>query len=168
MRTIAFLVVLMCISFVAFAQEEIISEAVSSAKPVHLVAKADNVKEFVKQYVENAIAAWQQRGEFEKTSDYQLRVTPETRKNKADELADIAFAAFKKAYIAGLKQNDFVLGDYDADNETFLVRSANLGDFVIQVPIAEAPAFKNDFYDMSYSDYDFYISNDKMLTEVRV
>jgi hypothetical protein len=162
MRTIAFLVVLMCISFVAFAQEEIISEAVSSAKPVHLVAKADNVKEFVKQYVENAIAAWQQRGEFEKTSDYQLRVTPETRKNKADELADIAFAAFKKAYIAGLKQNDFVLGDYDADNETFLVRSANLGDFVIQVPIAEAPAFKNDFYDMSYSDYDFYISNDKM------
>ena len=65
--------------------QQIISEAVSPAKPIHLIGSIDNVNGFVKMYVENGIAAWQQKGEFEKNADYQTRVTPETRKQKAEE-----------------------------------------------------------------------------------
>jgi hypothetical protein len=163
MKTPLVLLLLIFASYLSFSQEqEAISEAISPAKPVHLVGNTENVKDFVKQYVENAIAAWQKRGEFEKSSDYRLRVTPETRKKKAGELADIAFSEFKKAYIAALKSNDFVLGDYDADNETFLVKSVSLGDFVIPVSIDDAPGFKTGFYNMAFSDYDFYIHNDDM------
>ena len=161
MKTHVILILLVLVSFVLNGQE-IISEATSSAKPVHLVGKNDNVKNFVKEYVENSVAAWQKRGEFEKSEDYKNRVTPETRKAKADEFADVAFAEYKKAYISGLQGNDFVLGDYDADNETFLVRSSKLGNFVVSVPIDGAQIFKQNFYNMQFDNYDFYIKEDKM------
>lgn len=155
------LVFLIFSSFILNGQE-IISEATSSAKPVHLIGKNGDVKIFVKEYVENSVAAWQKRGEFEKTDDYKKRVTPETRKAKADEFADLAFTEYKKGYISSLQGNDFVLGDYDADNETFLVRSSKLGNFVVSVPISDASLFKKNFYNMQFDNYDFYIKNDGM------
>jgi len=156
------ILILMIFTSLTLKAQEVISEAISSAKPVHFVGQTDDVNNFVKEYVENSVAAWQKRGEFEKTDDYKIRVTPETRKAKADEFADLAFAEYKKGYINGLKGNDFVLGDYDADNETFLIRSSKLGDFVISVPISAASAFKQNFYSMQFDNYDFYIKEGGM------
>ncbi len=170
MKKHGIIAILLFFSVCVFAQKtEVISEAVSPAKPVHLIGSTENIDAFIKMYVENGVAAWQMKDEFEKTSDYKLRVTTETRLQKAEQLKNEAFQIFKDAYIVQLDVNDYVLGEYDADNETFLVESRTLGDFVVSVPINEAKSFKSNFYSCKYSGFDFYAKDNKMhLAKVRV
>lgn len=97
---------------------------------------------YIKEYVEQNINAWQKKGEFEKTSDYVKRVTEETRKAKAIELTkDVCDECLSKAQDKELRM---ILGEYDADNETFLVET-KIGNIVIPVPLKDAPSFKKNW-----------------------
>jgi len=44
------------------------------------------INNYIKSYVEKEIDVWQKKDEFEKTSDYRLRVTVNSRKLKAIDL----------------------------------------------------------------------------------
>jgi len=122
---------------------------------------------FVKQYVEKNIAEWQKKGEFEKTSDYQKRVNEQSRSAKAQQLADEAIKQLKAEYAKTIKWNNFQISQYDADNETYLIKSLELGEFAIQVPVSDAPSFKQNWGSMQCASSDFYV-NDKGLSLAKV
>ena len=97
---------------------------------------------YIKEYVEQNINTWQKKGEFEKTSDYIKRVTEETRKAKVLELTrEVCDECLSKAKDKELRMT---LGEYDADNETFIVET-KIGNIVIPVPITDAPNFKKNW-----------------------
>lgn len=114
---------------------------------------------YIKEYVERNINTWQKKGEFEKTSDYVKRVTEDTRKAKAIELTkEVCDECLSKAKDKELRMT---LGEYDADNETFLVET-KIGSIVIAVPIAEAPNFKKNWPNIvSENTYD--IANGRII-----
>ncbi len=128
---------------------------------------------YIKKYVEQNINAWQKKGEFEKTSDYVKRVTEQTRKTKAIELTkEVCDECLSKAKDKELRMT---LGEYDADNETFLVETM-IGNIIIPVPIKDAPSFKKNWPKIvSENTYDIvngriilrsamFLLNNKMLT----
>lgn len=97
---------------------------------------------YIKSYVEAKVNAWQKKGEFEKTADYQKRVTEYSRKAMIEKYtAEACEECLKKAQNKELRM---ALKEYDADNETFLVNTS-IGQFVLPVSIDKAPQFKKDW-----------------------
>jgi hypothetical protein len=130
--------------------------------------------ESVKQTVEKEVNVWQQKGEFEPSSEWQQRVNEQTRSAKVSEITARIQSDYKQKveiYNARLakirtdyekmykmtsdrycaaKANEFAkqsfeLKPYDADNETFLISSATGGDILLPVPLAQAQQFKTNW-----------------------
>ena len=93
-----------------------------------LVAAKLNYDE-IKLYVEEKISNWQPKGEFENTLDYQKRVNQSTRAKMIEKYQNEAINEAKKKYEKIIDLN-FKLKEYDADNETFLMYSDQLGELV--------------------------------------
>lgn len=94
-------------------------------------------EEYARRYVESRINRWQKKGDYEKTADWQKRVNETTRKQKVNEYVKDA----EKQYLAGYAKRQsfkFTLGNYDPDNEVFLVKENQRGDLLVSVPIADA------------------------------
>jgi hypothetical protein len=121
------------------------------------------VTAFVKGYVEAKIAEWQQKGEFETSAAYQTRVNEQARNAKAQELTTKALDELKKLYSSNIDWNTIELGRYDADNQTFLIQSSIVGDFAVKVPLADAPAFKDNWNRMKFLNSDYYVLNNKLV-----
>jgi len=84
---------------------------------------------------------WMERGQFEKTDDYQKRTDPQTCALKVSQFKEEA----RKFYLGLVKlgtQLIFSIGDYDADNECFSVHENCFGDSRLSVPIKDAQSFK--------------------------
>lgn len=97
---------------------------------------------YIKQYVEQKINSWQKKGEFEKTSDYQKRVTESIRNEKIKQLTkEVCDECLMKVKDKELRM---ALGEYDADNETFLI-TTEIGSFILPVDIDKAPEFKSNW-----------------------
>ena len=112
---------------------------------------------FAKPYVEERINAWQKKGEFEKTSDWQARVNESTRNRKIAELSRVA----EQLYISQYGWNmTYTLGRYDADNEVYLI-ICNDKELLVPVPIAEAPAFKQNWESVVKTPK-YFIENDRL------
>lgn len=111
-----------------------------------------NYTDYIRSYVEREINKWQTKGEFEKTADYQARVTEATRNAKINELTRrICEECLDKVSDKELRMT---LGEYDADHESFLIHS-EIGDFVVPVPYDRAQEFKNNWYQItSRNTYD--------------
>lgn len=118
---------------------------------------------YIRNYVETRITAWQEKGEFEKTSDWQARVNETTRAAKAAELQAEAEEKYKTLYAQTINWNQFTLSDYDADNETFLIKSSDFGQFALNVPIDVAPSFKQNWSRVTTKSPEFYLTADKVM-----
>ncbi len=113
--------------------------------------------EFAKTYVESRINAWQKKGEFEKTSDWQARVNEATRNRKINDLTHEAEQQFIRESTEIMNYN---LGQYDADNEVYLI-TGNNKELLVPVPIAEAPAFKQNWESIVKTPK-YFIENDRL------
>ncbi len=122
-----------------------------------------SVSDRIKAYVEAKVNEWQQKGEFEKTSDYKQRVTETARTKKIEDFQNEAITNLKKEHSKQVDFKNVKLGLYDADNESFLLSSDELGEFVIAVPVAEAPKFKQDFSTYQFSNPDFFIKDNSFV-----
>jgi hypothetical protein len=154
-----------------FAQGEFFGDS----QPTSLTIISDNVplskmpvnkipvNIYVKKYVEEKIAIWQQKGEFEKNDAYSKRVTEQTRNLQAQKFLDEAIAEMKKQYTASIVWNGLSLSKYDIDNETFLMQSNQIGSFAIHVPVADAQSFKQNFSSLKFTNQDYYINNNKLV-----
>jgi len=109
---------------------------------------------FIKSYVENHINEWQKKGEFEKTVEYKKRMS--NRDSKAEEFFNKAKKTYeqkvkkywdtrKELFVTPILEGDIqILGDYDADRETFKLNISTIGDVVINIPINYAKSFKEN------------------------
>ncbi len=113
---------------------------------------------YAKEHIESEINEWQKKGEFEKTSDWQQRVNQETRQEKINELKQKAKEDYLRECTPNLKES-LVLGQYDADNEVYLVNSSNFGQMLVPVPLSDAPSFKTQWANMTITPK-YYIDND--------
>lgn len=115
----------------------------------------------IKIYVEKGIAVWQKKGEYEKSTDYQKRVNEKSRNSKILQLTAEALKQLKSDYAKKIDWNELQLSEYDADHETYLLKSSKLGNIAIPVSIAEAPSFKQNWSKMQFSNLDFFVVNEK-------
>jgi hypothetical protein len=121
------------------------------------------LSEQIKIYVESKVNEWQQKGEFEKSSEYKTRVNENTRAKIIEEFQIEAVNEFKKQYAKSINFKDLKLGTYDADNECFLLSSSQLSEFVVPVPRIDAPAFKQNFNTLIFQGTDFFIKDDNFV-----
>ena len=113
---------------------------------------------FAKQFVESHVNAWQKKGKYEKTADWQKRVNESTRNAVIDSLLILA----EKEYIAyqGAEvENRQNIVEYDADGEIFLIYDERFGSLLVPVPVSQAESFEHDFSMMSRENQ-YYVSND--------
>jgi len=116
---------------------------------------------FTKNYVEPKIKQWQQKGELERTVDWEQRVNETAIKAKEAEL----FKEAEKIFIAERSKNFnegmMTLGAYDADNETYLIRNSIYGNWWVPVPVSEASIFRDNWNSFVKAPQ-FVINNDKL------
>lgn len=131
---------------------------------------------YAKAYIEPRINEWQKKGKYEKTEDWKKRVNETTRKQKINEFLKIA----KNEYLTEYQKTQtytYTLGDYDADNETFLVHEDKLGDLIVPIAISDAQYVEENWnsrvvtphYDFAgeeivITSIDFRFSNNKTYT----
>jgi len=134
---------------------------ISPSHSVVIMGENMDINAYIKEYVENKIAKWQKKGEFEKTADYKKRVTEEKRRAKADQYASQALVHLEEIFAKKIKWSRFALGKYDADNESFLLTHPELGEITLSVPISVAPDFKDHFSKLKFSSADFVYANNQ-------
>ena len=140
------------------------------SNPVSLAMAKENVSikdippvVYIKRYVEPRIAEWQKKGEFEKTIDYKKRINEQTRNVKVQQLTKEAIRQLKNDYSKSIQWATCELSQYDPDNETYLIKSEQLGDFAVPVIASEAPAFKHNWAKMQFANTDFNLTNSKLI-----
>ncbi len=125
------------------------------AKQLRLITPQMKVKQFVYQKIEE----WKQKSEFEKTEEFLARVTAENRLKKAKEFERIVLNNLKNELRGKIRAEDFQIGNYDADNETFLLYY--LGNkFIVAVPNEEAPVFKGIFDQALFGNVDYILNGE--------
>jgi len=127
-------------------------------KPV----KSKEFGSFAQNYIEPKINEWQQKGEFEKTADWQQRVNENTRENKAAELLKDAEQAYIAEHFKDFAIGSMTLGAYDPDNEVYLIRNSIHGDWLVSVSINEAQEFKKEWNNLKKTPK-YIINNDQLV-----
>lgn len=123
-----------------FLFSQVLNAQVEAISPVYAF-EIISYKKKIKEYIEPRINAWQQKGKFEKTEEYRLRVTEQTRLRKIEELQAEIIAELAS------RQQIRILGDeYDADNEVFKIYLDNRPPIYLPVPLREAKDFDAHFH----------------------
>lgn len=115
---------------------------------------------YAKNRVTPYITQWQQKGEFEKIADYQVRVTGSNRQRIIDSLTQVVEQQFIEEWKTLNPLSGMLLNTYDSENEVFSITSSRFGDLVVPVPIQEGAHFKNNFSHLSMQDAVYYVEND--------
>ncbi len=111
----------------------------------------------IKNYVENQINKWQQKGKFEKTIDYQKRVNVEAR----EKMIDYYTQHYIDSVGAATFNLKFTQNEYDPDNEVFKIIFSELNEIYLPVPIHEARTFDSNFKNLLYTNQKFTLYNNK-------
>src|SRR5574344_964993 len=119
--------------------------------------------EFAKAFLEKEIKAWQSKDQFETMDEYKKRVTNETLKQKVAELQKVAEQNYISRYTHNVTFADMKLMPYDADNQSFLIKS-RYGDMVLPVPRekSEAKIFESNWNGLQFKDPKYYITGDSL------
>lgn len=93
--------------------------------------------------IKTGLKEWQQKKEFETTAQWQQRVTVANREKRVQQLLEYA----KQEYIAQHSKTklQMTVGNYDADYNIYPIDIKSFGKVYVQVPLADAPAFKENF-----------------------
>ena len=119
----------------------------------------DRFSTFAKKYVQDHINKWQEKGEFERTADWQNRVNETTRNNEIAFLSKEAEDIYTRLLILSNRELNLSLERYDADNEVFLIRSKH-GDLLVPVPFREAQTFRANWNSITKAPT-YFIENDR-------
>lgn len=131
----------------------------SQSSPTKKVSFKSHFSTFAKQYVTVRINAWQQKGEFEKTSDYKARITGQ-RDLKVKEYTDDARREFIANTTPADIKSELKLGDYNADAEIYTLHHQRFGTIPLPVSISEAPEFKSSTWASLIAEPHYIIEND--------
>jgi len=120
-----------------------------------------SISSYIKKEVEEKINEWQKKSEFEKTTDYQNRVNGQPRNDKIQQFTEKAIKRLKEEFARKIEWSELKLSEYDADNETYLIKSAKLGDFAVPVSLEDAPMFKQNWANMNFANADFTVNEEQ-------
>ena len=116
----------------------------------HEISMAANIirpdlESCIRCYVRRELEQWQAKGEFEKTADYLERVTEQSRNEAIQRFQAEAISVIENQIEQQLRLTGQLatLNPYDADNETFKIDCHWMGPIFLNVPIDEAPYFKD-------------------------
>ncbi len=104
-------------------------------------------------YVVEEMEKWLKQGEFELPEDYVKRIA-----KKNEQLlffTNQAMETFQKEYISYFEWNNSKISRYDPNSQTFQVKIPELGEYVINVPIANAENFKNNWHSVKFKNQKF-------------
>lgn len=100
--------------------------------------------DFARGFVDQNIARFATRGEFERTEDFEKRMSQENFDAEYERLVRQAEQDYLRKYGSRLRISDLTLEPYDIDNETYRINSA-MGPVILKVPYKdkEAETFKS-------------------------
>lgn len=118
---------------------------------------------YAEKYVEENLAEWTKRKEFEKMEDYQARVSEDNVYQEYRRLCKLAEDSYLARYAGRLRIADLELQPYDIENETYLITSA-MGPMAIHVPLKnkEAEAFKAAWNSIQLRQPRFFIQDNQV------
>ncbi|MDR3297167.1 MAG: hypothetical protein LBS94_02915, partial [Prevotellaceae bacterium] len=127
-----------------------------------LAEPTDNVDESIEKYVDKEMMLFLEKGEYEKTPDYLTRINSANRSKKIRELASKELEQFVQHSKKEISVKDFKISRYNADSETFdLITSER--QYTVNIPIKDAPSFKNNFQRMQIRDMIFMVEMGELL-----
>lgn len=121
------------------------------------------VETYVRSYVEPRLQTWLKWDRYEEsTKQYKERTNETNRTVQIKKWEEEALTIYKRKYAEMLNWNQFhIEGDYDPDNECFLIRSEQFGQLTVKVPLGdEAKNFVAQFDSVKTSNPDFYFSSE--------
>lgn len=120
-------------------------------------------QEYAQAYVTDHLKTWMKKGEFEKTEDYEKRVSRENILKERERLSSIIADRYLTTYANQLAISELKLQPYDVDNETYAVDS-EFGPVYIKVPLKnqEAEFFKNNWEQVQIRNPKFFVKNDRI------
>lgn len=129
------------------------------------------IETYVRSYVEPRLQTWLKWDRYEEsTQQYNARTNEMNRNAQIKRWEEEALAIYKKKYAEMVNWNQFhIEGDYDPDNECFLIRSDQFGQLTVKVPRGkDAKDFVTHFDSVKVSQPDFfftdnYIGLDKLI-----
>ena len=133
----------------------------TEAELIKRIQRESSFGYFSQNYVEQEINNWLQKGEFERTDDWQQRINEDNRKAKEVELLKDAEQAFIAERSKNFRIGSIALGTYDADKEVFLIINSVHGNWLAPVPINEAPDFKDNWHNLVKTPQ-YEIRNDRI------
>ena len=116
---------------------------------------------FSRKYVSTKLNQWQQRGEFEKTIDWEKRVNIKTIETKKAELQKESEEAYITEQSKKMPIGNITLGRYNPDKEEYIIRNSIHGDWLESVPINEAQNFRDNWNNLVKTPK-FTIINDQI------
>ena len=122
--------------------------------------KALSLEEQVEDYVKTMYADWQLKGEFEKTSEYLVRVSKENRASQIQEFSKQAMNSLASRYV---KYDKSSIGLYEADYEKFNVFIPGAKSIMLPVPIDYAKEIKENWNEVWIGNPTYTLSGDKFL-----
>ncbi|MFQ5335628.1 MAG: caspase domain-containing protein, partial [Flavobacteriales bacterium] len=102
----------------------------------------------VQHYIALKVKAWEKRGEFEKSADYNQRVSEANRKKVIEKHRQEAISYYAAQAI---DVDRSTLSNYDADKELFSIRISGVGAVPVAVQIEDAQPFKSSWQSKSYT-----------------
>lgn len=119
-------------------------------------------QEYARRYVEQNLAEWSKRREFEKMDEFERRMSQANIDAEYQRLCREAEADYLKKYSGHLRVSDLSLQPYDIDNESYLINS-DLGQIIVHVPLKnkEAETFKSGWSGIQLRNMKFYIKNNQ-------
>lgn len=134
-----------------------------NGKATHSLAEVPDYEIFARPYIEKHLAAWAQKGEFEKFDDYKKRIAGGGGVDTYNRLNEEAAAAYLEKYGRRMVLKDLTRSDYDIENETYCIETP-YGPTVVKVPLKnkEAEAFKAGWETMQIRSPKFIIKDNKV------
>ncbi len=123
-------------------------------------SKSISLEEQVQNYVKTMYSDWQLKGEFEKTSEYLVRVSEENRESQIHEFSMQAVNSLAKRHVNFEKSS---VGLYEADYEKFNVFIPGAKSIMLPVPLEYAKDVKENWNKIWFGNPTYTLSGDKFL-----
>lgn len=123
-----------------------------------------NFNDWYKPRLDEILAKWELRGEFEPAEKYVKRVNPDTRRELIAKSRAQLEAEYIQQYSPQYNLHDLTIKPYDPDHQTFRIQTRQ-GDIYIHVPIAddEAKNFKDSWYGVRITSPQFKVDREGKL-----
>ena len=111
----------------------------------------------IEHYVQSKLISWQQRGKYEKTTDYKQRVSVEAQQIKAQEYIQEAVNSLAENRVDW----QAVTGAYDPDHETFRLILEGFDTLYVHVPNDQAEEFDQNIHQLKFKNTHYTITEEQ-------